>query len=483
MKRLIVCGSLIVVLAAGAGFAADESNVVLRVLDAIKRDRLDAAEDAFAVALKEFPDSIRVNALHGQLAEMNAEKEHWPEAVSHLTAYIDHQLAKVGDLPTAAKDIPALVAQLCNLQEHIENARPTAETFDLYLKKLREQSEARPGQELTVAISELTVRKVSWLAQNHQTDAARELLEQELRAAAGDHQQDEQDLGAILRLAAALRAQAQLADELSPEKADVHRERYRTFLTDQTQAHPDEIAIVGACLNAQLAEIQELALADPDKAKDLIDALAKFMQEFKDPRPAVKRRFNQVRQNLSAIEPRLEAARAHLALVGQQGPLPETDAWLNGAPLAARDLAGKVVLLDFWAVWCGPCIATFPHLREWHEKFADKGLVIVGVTHYYNYDWDEQANRIKPEKDLSHERECAATEKFLAFHNLKHRIAVIDRDAKFDENYLVRGIPQAVLLDRQGKVRLIRVGSGPKNAKDLERMIEALLAEPPAAGG
>ena len=62
-------------------------------------------------------------------------------------------------------------------------------------------------------------------------------------------------------------------------------------------------------------------------------------------------------------------------------------------------------------------------------------------------------------------------------------IAVIDNEADFDRSYLVAGIPQAVLIDRQGKVRLIRVGSGKKNARDLEQMIERLLSEPATAGG
>ena len=67
--------------------------------------------------------------------------------------------------------------------------------------------------------------------------------------------------------------------------------------------------------------------------------------------------------------------------------------WVNGTQLTDADRKGKVVLLDFWAVWCGPCIATFPHLREWNEKYADKGLVVIGLTHKdYGFVWDEARN-------------------------------------------------------------------------------------------
>ena len=89
----------------------------------------------------------------------------------------------------------------------------------------------------------------------------------------------------------------------------------------------------------------------------------------------------------------IERAKRLAALVGKDATPLEAEAWVNGTPLADADLKGKVVLLDFWAVWCGPCIATFPHLREWQEKYADKGLVIVGLTDYYNFTWDEAAGR------------------------------------------------------------------------------------------
>jgi thiol-disulfide isomerase/thioredoxin len=136
-------------------------------------------------------------------------------------------------------------------------------------------------------------------------------------------------------------------------------------------------------------------------------------------------------------------------------------------------------------VWCGPCIATFPHLREWQEKYGDDGLVIIGMTRYYNYGWDEENDRPVQVPTISPEEERAAMEKFAEHYELEHRFAITPEQSTFQEAYGVTGIPQAVLIDQEGKVRLIRVGSGEANARDIEQLLEKLLGEPSAeaAGG
>src|SRR5438093_7978438 len=67
--------------------------------------------------------------------------------------------------------------------------------------------------------------------------------------------------------------------------------------------------------------------------------------------------------------------------VGKPAPeIPAGDVNINGKAMKLSELKGKVVLIDFWAVWCGPCVASIPTLREWQDEYKDRGFVVLGVT-------------------------------------------------------------------------------------------------------
>ena len=63
-----------------------------------------------------------------------------------------------------------------------------------------------------------------------------------------------------------------------------------------------------------------------------------------------------------------------------RAPTIEAAGWLNGEAPTQESLAGKVVVIEVWATWCGPCRKMLPHLVELHERFADRGVVFIGLT-------------------------------------------------------------------------------------------------------
>src|ERR1043165_2180705 len=67
------------------------------------------------------------------------------------------------------------------------------------------------------------------------------------------------------------------------------------------------------------------------------------------------------------------------AVEGKAPPTLVATDWVNTKPLTWKDLKGKVVVLDFWTYWCGPCKASMPHVQELYKKYKDQGLVIVGI--------------------------------------------------------------------------------------------------------
>ncbi len=143
--------------------------------------------------------------------------------------------------------------------------------------------------------------------------------------------------------------------------------------------------------------------------------------------------------------------------------------WIDQEPKKLADLRGQVVLLDFWAPWCGPCRYTLPNLARWHETYKDKGLVILGVTKYYGH-VDQQ--ELTPGEELVYLRE------FKKRNRLPYGFVVSDSNVN-DFNYGVFTIPMSFLIDRKGVVRFISPGASEAEFAALGRMIKKLVDEPP----
>lgn len=117
-----------------------------------------------------------------------------------------------------------------------------------------------------------------------------------------------------------------------------------------------------------------------------------------------------------------------------------------------RPEPGTVVLLDFWATWCGPCLMTMPHLRVLHEKYAEKGLKIIGIT-------DEPEAKIRP-----------VARRFKIPYTLGS-----NRSYDAFRMYSVQALPTAYLIDDQGKIHEVFIGGG--QAQKIEHTIAKLLGE------
>jgi len=135
-----------------------------------------------------------------------------------------------------------------------------------------------------------------------------------------------------------------------------------------------------------------------------------------------------------------------------------TGEWLNTEPLSIAGLRGKVVLVDFWTYSCINCIRTLPYLKDWHAKYADAGLVILGV-HTPEFKFEQDIENLK---------------KAVAKYEIEYPV-VQDNEYRTWRAYKNRFWPRKYLVDIDGFIRYDHIGEGAY--AETEQVIQELLKE------
>jgi thiol-disulfide isomerase/thioredoxin len=131
---------------------------------------------------------------------------------------------------------------------------------------------------------------------------------------------------------------------------------------------------------------------------------------------------------------------------------------LGGQEITLSDLRGKVVLLDFWATWCGPCKESIPHLVQIYKSNQDKGFELIGMS----------MDKIGEADTVRH---------FVRSMDIPYPVIMTPDDVA--RNYGIKGLPTTVLIDKEGKIREKIVGFNSSVAREMAAKVAQLASEKP----
>ena len=165
-------------------------------------------------------------------------------------------------------------------------------------------------------------------------------------------------------------------------------------------------------------------------------------------------------ENMVPIPGQQQASGGNLSvkkdpLIGKKAPQFES-VLLDGSKFKLDNHKGKVVVLDFWATWCGPCVRALPVLIEKMSQFEKDELILLAV------------NQGETKKVIS---------QFLKKKKLQQLNVVMDRKKSIGRDYKVQGIPKTVVIDQEGVIRHVEVGFGEQAAARINAKISKLLSK------
>ena len=206
---------------------------------------------------------------------------------------------------------------------------------------------------------------------------------------------------------------------------------------------------LGAC-QIDLASVNRLVLGDAIAAEATKSRFGKwklenapdpkFVNDLDDPDADSKGGSG------NGMSPQLES------LIGAIAPAFELPL-LEGDRIRLEDLRGKIVVLDFWATWCGPCIVSLPKLNEIAQEYRGANVQLIAVN------IEQKPSEIKS---------------MLGKLEIKPTVA-LDSDGAVARAYFAEAIPQTVIIDANGKIVRIVVGGGEDAEKQIRSMLDSLI--------